>query len=283
MIVFTKKDTTLRIPEGLGNANGTSTGGGVTRDEVQEMIDEAVIEAGAVTEEIVDNKIADATKGLASKSDLNNYATKASLNDYAKKSQLPTKTSELINDSGFIGEQDLKDYVKKDELATINGMRLDEGGNIVIQGGGTGVTVDEAMSETSINPVQNKVITAALKGKASTADLANKADKSELDGKADKSEIPTKTSQLENDSNFLTQHQSLANYYTKTQTNNAITNAVSASETTAANTYAKKTDVSNAVKYTNNSGTYTNNIWTGTQAQYNAIDTKDSHTLYIIL
>lgn len=283
MIVFTKKDTTLRIPEGLGNGNGASTGGGVTRDEVQEMIDEAVIEAGAVTEEIVDNKIADATKGLASKSDLNNYATKASLNDYAKKSQLPTKTSELINDSGFIGEQDLKDYVKKDNLATINGMRLDEGGNIVIQGGGSGVTVDEAMSETSINPVQNKVITAALKEKASTADLANKADKSELDGKADKSEIPTKTSQLENDSNFLTQHQSLANYYTKTQTNNAIANAVSASETTAANTYAKKTDVSNAVKYTNNSGTYTNNIWTGTQAQYNAIATKDSHTLYIIL
>ena len=41
-----------------------------------------------------------------------------------------------------------------------------------------------------------------------------------IDTKADKTSIPTKTSQLENDSNFLTQHQDLSNYYTKTEVYN---------------------------------------------------------------
>ena len=52
-----------------------------------------------------------------------------------------------------------------------------------------GVDVDNALSATSTNPVQNKVITSALTGKASTAvattsanGLMSKADKSKLDG-----------------------------------------------------------------------------------------------------
>ena len=52
-----------------------------------------------------------------------------------------------------------------------------------------GVTVDDAMSGTSTNPVQNKVVKAALDGKASTAvatqtanGLMSKADKTKLDG-----------------------------------------------------------------------------------------------------
>ena len=54
--------------------------------------------------------------------------------------------------------------------------------------GGSGtVFVDTQLSETSENPVQNKVVTQALREKAT------------------KSEIPTKTSQLQNDSNFATQ------------------------------------------------------------------------------
>lgn len=40
--------------------------------------------------------------------------------------------------------------------------------------------------------------------------------------------IPTKTSQLANDSGYLTEHQSLDNYYTKEQTNNSINTALDA-------------------------------------------------------
>lgn len=53
------------------------------------------------------------------------------------------------------------------------------------------VTIDTALSGISINPVQNKVI------------------KEALDAKADTDDIPTKTSELTNDSGFLTSHQSL--------------------------------------------------------------------------
>ena len=66
----------------------------------------------------------------------------------------------------------------------------------VMNGSGGSVTVDAEISGTSENPVQNKVIKAAL------------------DEKADASDVPTKTSDLQNDSGFLTQHQSLAAYRT---------------------------------------------------------------------
>lgn len=77
--------------------------------------------------------------------------------------------------------------------------------------------VDSALSSTSENPVQNKVVKAALDDKVSkvtgkglsTNDYTN-ADKAIVDGvtaalasKADISSIPTKTSDLTNDSNFV--------------------------------------------------------------------------------
>ena len=48
-------------------------------------------------------------------------------------------------------------------IKTINGKSILGEGNITIEGGGGGsITVDDAFSTTSENPVQNKVITAAM-------------------------------------------------------------------------------------------------------------------------
>lgn len=55
-----------------------------------------------------------------------------------------------------------------------------------------GVDVDNALSATSTNPVQNKVITSALNGKADKSALGNKADKTALDAKADKTALDAK-------------------------------------------------------------------------------------------
>lgn len=55
-----------------------------------------------------------------------------------------------------------------------------------------GITVDAALSDTSINPVQNKVVKAAIDSVAAS--------------------VPTKVSDLPNDAGYLTQHQSLADY-----------------------------------------------------------------------
>lgn len=66
---------------------------------------------------------------------------------YATKEELATKQDSLI--SGH-------------NIKTINGQDVLGQGNIEISGGGT---VDSELSETSENPVQNKVITTALNGK----------------------------------------------------------------------------------------------------------------------
>ena len=58
--------------------------------------------------------------------------------------------------------------VSGENIATVNGKSLLEGGNIVIEGGeggGSNITVDDALSTTSTNPVQNAVITAELNKK----------------------------------------------------------------------------------------------------------------------
>ena len=53
----------------------------------------------------------------------------------------------------------------------------------------------------------------------------------ELGSKADTSDIPTKTSDLDNDSGFLTSHQSLANYYNKTEVDTALAGKAAAEHT----------------------------------------------------
>ena len=53
--------------------------------------------------------------------------------------------------------------------------------------------VDSALSYISTNPVQNKVITAALDGKANSSEIANLATKAELQTKADKTELDNYT------------------------------------------------------------------------------------------
>lgn len=59
-------------------------------------------------------------------------------------------------------------------IKTINGNSILGEGNLIIESGSQ-ITVDSALSTTSENPVQNKVITGALNNKANSADLATVA------------------------------------------------------------------------------------------------------------
>lgn len=95
-----------------------------------------------------------------------------------------------------------------------------------------GITIDDELSTTSENPVQNKVITAALALKAALTDIPEMATKTNMSDwtsgktvdaaalkadfqsaltllatKADASDVPTKTSDLTNDSGFQTASQ----------------------------------------------------------------------------
>ena len=169
--------------------------------------------------------------------------------DYALKTDIPTKVSQLSNDSNYQTAEDVnlateglatKSEVnsKQDTLVsgtnikTINGNSLLGSGNIEIQGGST-IAVDDSLSTTSTNPVQNKVITEALNGKASQSDIPTKV--SELTNDSDFQtasqvataisgiNVPTKVSQLTNDSDFQT----------GTQVSNSIATATSGLATKA--------------------------------------------------
>ena len=121
-----------------------------------------------------------------------------------------TAVSELVNDAGYISGGEL-DTTLQSSLKTINGQSIIGAGNIEIQGGGSGgsITVDSELSADSANPVQNRVVTAEFQKVNAAVSTVNGS-------------IPKRTSQLTNDSGYLTEHQSLADYYTKEQTNNLI-------------------------------------------------------------
>ena len=76
-------------------------------------------------------------------------------------------------------------------------------GIVIFDDDGTTITIDNVLSTTSENPVQNKVITIALNGKVNTSDLATVATSGSYNDLSNKPTIPTKTSDLTNDSNFV--------------------------------------------------------------------------------
>lgn len=68
-------------------------------------------------------------------------------------------------------------YAKKSDISgmvkSVNNIKPDNNGNVTIAGGGSGgsVIVDDALSDTSTNPVQNKVVKAALDNRAVLDDV----------------------------------------------------------------------------------------------------------------
>ena len=69
-------------------------------------------------------------------------------------------------------------YAKKSDISgmvkSVNNVKPDSNGNVAItvSGGGSSVTVDTALSATSTNPVQNRVIKEALDGKLGKTEIA---------------------------------------------------------------------------------------------------------------
>lgn len=83
-----------------------------------------------------------------------------STNDYtdldkAKLDKMPTKVSDLENDSKYVTDQELAILATKDELK-----RLDDKINNLQPG--SDITIDAELNAESTNPVQNKVITASM-------------------------------------------------------------------------------------------------------------------------
>lgn len=122
------------------------------------------------------------------------------LNTYfVRRSEMPTKLSDLENDVGFVTSQtaassniELTDYIKKSNTA--------------------GLVKNDGTIDTNTYLTQHQDIS----GKVNFNDLAAVATSGSYTDLSNKPTIPTKTSQLTNNSGFLTSHQSLSEYAKKT-------------------------------------------------------------------
>ena len=148
-------------------------------------------------------------KDKADKTELVNYLTKDDASnqyqakgDYAVKTDIPTKTSELVNDSGYLTEDALQDeYALKTDIPTKTSQLTNDSGYLTEH-----QSLADYALKTDIPTKTSQLVNDSgyLTEHQSLADYALKTD------------IPTKTSQLTNDSGYLTEHQSLADYALKT-------------------------------------------------------------------
>ena len=158
-------------PDTNGNIN-ISTGGGGTGTSI--TVDTTLSSTS-------NNPIANKAVYTA----VNNKLDKTGIAAYAYKDS----TGNIITDT----------YAKKSEVSgvvkSVNNIAPDSNGNVTITvSGGTGgnITIDSALSSTSTNAIQNRVV--------------------QQEFTSVRAAIPTKVSQLTNDSGYLTQHQSLDGY-----------------------------------------------------------------------
>lgn len=158
-------------PDTNGNIN-ISTGGGGTGTSI--TVDTTLSSTS-------NNPIANKAVYAA----VNNKLDKTGIAGYAYRDS----TGNIITDT----------YAKKSEVSgvvkSVNNIAPDSNGNVTITvSGGTGgnITVDSALSSTSTNAIQNRVV--------------------QQEFTSVRAAIPTKVSQLTNDSGYLTQHQSLDGY-----------------------------------------------------------------------
>ena len=181
---------------------------------------------------------------------------------YLKKSELPKNLSSFRNDVGYISSTALDiwmkehSYLSKDEIT-----ELIRKANLVVIDTVNRSYDDDAVARLNEDIVSIKGEIVAIKDRLNTMDgdfissdkegsfatigdirnitnrinnVENSVNNISIDTShlAEKSDIPTKVSELENDTNYLTSHQSLSGYVKKTDLN----------------TYAKKTDLDGYVK-----------------------------------
>lgn len=249
--------------------NGYEVVDAKAREDIKALTMGQVNLDGYAKEEYVDEAIAAIPKpdytGLATEAYVDNAIDnipEVDLSKHALKSEVPTKVSQLQNDSKFITrdevpETDLSEYAKKSEIPDVSDFIT----NIP----------SEYITESELNAkgylTQHQDLSSYAK-KSEIPDISGKADKNhthsqyltehqDISHLAPKSSIPTKVSQLANDSNYLTsipstyiteaeleaknyltEHQSLAAYATKTFVENTV-----AENQPNLSGYAKKSDI----------------------------------------
>lgn len=162
-----------------------------------------------------DNSVAlevNAQEEISGTVSLHKVSKTGNYNDLLNKPNIPSKTSDLTNDSGYITNtvDNLTNYYKKAE--TYNQTEVD---NLL----GNKANTSDIPTKTSQLTNDSGYITNEVDN------LTNYYTETEvnnlLNSKADTSQIPTKVSELDNDTGFITNSTNeLTNYYKKTETYN---------------------------------------------------------------
>lgn len=150
-----------------------------------------------------------------------------------------------VNAESYTGEANTAKKATKDGdgnvisstyIKTVNNVKPDSSGNVTIEtSGGTDITVDDTLSSTSTNPVQNKVIYNALTNKVSTDIYSGFA-------------LMGATSTIV----WRQGSQAVGSINASSYTGNAASATQDSEGNVITDTYAKKTDVSGMVKSVNN-------------------------------
>ena len=134
-----------------------------------------------------------------------NYYTKtevnSSLESKADKTEIPTvptNVSAFTNDAGYLTEHQT--------LKTINGETIVGNGNIEIS---SGEETDPIWNAEKVNYYTKTEVNASLETKANKTEIPT---------------VPTNVSAFTNDAGYLTEHQSLNNYYTKSEIDGIVGN-----------------------------------------------------------
>jgi len=160
--------------------------------------------------------------------DLSSYLTKAEASlTYATIASLPTKVSDLTNDSGFQTASQVMSVVNNNVPTKTSDLTNDSGFQNATQ---------------VLSAINNNMPTKVSQLTNDSGYITSQS----LSIYALKSEIPTKVSDLTNDTGFITAL-ALSNYYTKTETDNLIATSGSSLSSdildTVSETYAEKSEI----------------------------------------
>lgn len=194
-------------PEEFTPTAHTHTSADITDLKIPTKTSDLTNDSSYATETYVTNAIANAQLGgEGGDIDLSGYATKDDLALKADKSEIPTKTSQITNDSGFITEVP-SEYITETELNAKGYLTEHQ-------------DISNLALKSDLHAHSNKGILDTI----TQAKVQNWDNKSDFSGNyndlTNKPTIPTKTSELNNDSGFLTEHQDISNLATKTELNN---------------------------------------------------------------
>lgn len=160
---------------------------------------------------------------------LENYYTKEQTNSLVNSVEIPTKTSQLTNDSGFIS--DVSNFATKEDITGF--ATKEQIVNLATKDDISGLATKEDVANIKIPSIEGLL-------SKETADILYQ-NKGEYLTPADLNSVNDRLQSLEaiDHSQFLTEHQSLENYYTKSEVDTRITDAVTGGTVDLSNYYTK--------------------------------------------